>query len=260
MKAVRLCLRILTFAVLAASSTWLFAQGTIRANVTGGGGSGKCTFEIRTGGVAEVEIRGDQGRVRPLSGGPASWVRLKCNQPLPMRPNNFRFQGIDGRGRQTLVRNPNSNNGIAVVRIEDNRGGMQGYTGDIMWNGGSGTWNGNGWGGGGNNGNWNGDNNGNNGNWNGNNNGNWSNNVVSNCQRNIRNQISSKYNGSVSFNGNPSQKKGGSFVMVEGSARVQARNQWGNINYHCTMHTNGNVADATYNLTGGNLPGTPQPR
>ena len=238
---VRLCWFILS--ALALSPTWLLAQGTIQANVTGGGGGGKCTFEIRTGGVAEVEIRGNQGRVRPVSGGPATWVRLKCNQPLPMRPNNFRFKGIDGRGRQTLVRDPNSNNGIAVVRIEDNRGGMQGYTGDILWNGGSGTWNGPGW------------NNG--GNWNG---SNWSKNVVSNCQRNIRNQISSRYGGSVNFNGKPSQNKAGSFVMVDGNARVQARNSWGNINYHCTMHPNGNVADSKYNVVGGNLPGTPQPR
>lgn len=235
-------------AFFACFSAPLLAQGTIQANVTGGGGSGKCTFEIRTGGVAEVDIRGSQGRVRPISGGPAQWVRLKCNQPLPMRPNNFRFKGIDGRGKQTLIRDPNSNNGIAVINIQDNRGGMQGYTGDIMWNGGSGTWvgsgwnSGPGWGGG------------------GNNNGNWSKNLVPNCQSAIRNQVSSRYGGSVAFNGQPSVSPAASFVMVDGSARVQARNQSGNINYHCTMHPNGNVADSNINVVGGNLPGTPQPR
>jgi hypothetical protein len=235
-------LGLLSLLVVAILPAVAFAQGTIQAQITGGGGSGKCTFEIRTGGVAEVEIRGNQGRVRAVSGGPAQWVRLKCNQPLPMRPNNFRFKGIDGRGRQTLVRDPNSNNGIAVVRIEDNRGSMQGYTGDITWNGGSGTWNGSGWN-------------------NGGNNNNWSNNVVSNCQRVIRNQVASRYNGSVNFNGQPSQNKAGSFVMVNGNARVQAKNnQWGSINYHCTMHPNGNVADSNFNVTNGNLPGTPQPR
>jgi len=56
---------------------------------------------------------------------------------LPTNPNNFRFAGVDGRGKQYLVQNPNSNNGVAVIRIEDNRGSMHGYTGDIMWNGGS---------------------------------------------------------------------------------------------------------------------------
>ena len=120
---------------------------------------------------------------------------------------------------------------------------MQGYTGDIMWNGGSGNSNGPGWNNGGNNG------------------GNSGNNVVSNCQRTIRNQVSSKYNASVTFNGLPTQSRGGSSVMVDGRARVQARNnQWGNINYHCTMHPNGNVADSNFNVTNGNLPGTPQPR
>ncbi len=245
MKSYKGGLGLLSLLVVATFPAVAFAQGTIQAQVTGGNGSGKCTFEIRTGGTAEVEIRGSQGRVRSISGGPAQWVRLKCNQPLPMRPYSFRFKGIDGRGRQTLVRDPNSNNGIAVVRIEDNRGGMQGYTGDILWNGGSGSWNGGGWNGGGGNGN----------------NGNWSNNVVPNCQRAIRNQVSSRYGGSVSFNGQPSQKKGGSFVMVDGRARVQARNnQSGNIDYHCTMHPNGNVADSNFNVTNGNLPGTPQPR
>ncbi len=258
MKANQIWLRLFALCALASCSTSLFAQGSIQAQVTGGGGSGKCTFEIRTGGTAEVEIRGTQGRVRPISGGPAQWVRLKCNQPLPTRPNSFRFQGIDGRGRQTLVRDPNSNNGTAVVRIEDNRGSMQGYTGDIMWNGGSGNGNGNGngWNNGGG---WDGNNGGNNG---GNNNGsNWSNNIVSNCQRAIRTQVASRYNGNVNFNGQPSQNRGGSFVMVAGNARVQAKNnQWGNINYRCTMHPNGNVADAGFDVTNGNLPGTPQPR
>src|SRR5579885_3412090 len=100
------CFGLLSLFVVAMLSPIAAAQGTIQAQVTRGSGSGKCTFEIRTGGVAEVEIRGNQGRVRPISGGPAQWVRLKCNQPLPMRPNKFRFQGIDGRGRQTLVRDP----------------------------------------------------------------------------------------------------------------------------------------------------------
>jgi hypothetical protein len=115
------------------------AQGnSIHANIRGGGGDGKCTFEVEVGGVAEVEIRGDQGYVRTISGSPARWRRLDCNQPLPAAPNDFRFKGIDGRGRQDLVRDPNSNRGAAVIRIEDSKGGREGYTGDIMWRGGSG--------------------------------------------------------------------------------------------------------------------------
>jgi hypothetical protein len=49
-------------------------------------------------------------------------------------PANFRFSGVDGRGRQSLVQPP-ANGGPAVVRIEDPRGGTEGYTFDIEWNG-----------------------------------------------------------------------------------------------------------------------------
>lgn len=115
------------------------AEGqSIRANIRGGGGDGKCTFEVVVDGAAEVQIRGDQGSLRTISGEPARWVRLDCNQPLPSNPSDFRFQGIDGRGRQDLVRDPRNNRGTAVVRIEDPQGGSEGYTGDIMWRGGNG--------------------------------------------------------------------------------------------------------------------------
>jgi len=126
--------------MLALAALWIpAAEGqSIRANIRGGGGDGKCTFEVVVDGAAEVQIRGDQGSLRTLSGEPARWVRLDCNQPLPSNPSDFRFQGIDGRGRQDLVRDPRNNRGAAVVRIEDPKGGSEGYTGDIMWRGGNG--------------------------------------------------------------------------------------------------------------------------
>ncbi|MGH9697763.1 MAG: hypothetical protein ACRD5Z_26720, partial [Bryobacteraceae bacterium] len=132
-----------TIYILALAALWIPAaegQGgaSIRANIRGGGGDGKCTFEVVVDGAAEVQIRGDQGSLRTLSGAPARWVRLDCNQPLPSNPSDFRFQGIDGRGRQDLVRDPRNNRGSAVVRIEDPKGGSEGYTGDIMWRGGNG--------------------------------------------------------------------------------------------------------------------------
>ena len=109
---------------------------TIRATMTGGGGDGKCTFEVEVDGAAEVDIHGDQGTIRTLSGRPARWRRLECNQSLPNNPTDFRFRGIDGRGRQQLVRDPNSSGGVAVIRIEDQQGGAEAYTGDLQWRGG----------------------------------------------------------------------------------------------------------------------------
>jgi hypothetical protein len=51
---------------------------------------------------------------------------------MPANPSNFRLQGIDGRGRQTLIRDP-QNGGVAVVQIEDRDNGAEGYTFDILW-------------------------------------------------------------------------------------------------------------------------------
>ena len=86
----------------------------------GGGDRGKCTIEVVVDGIAEVEIRGDQGSIQNIAGQPAQWRRFQCSAPLPRNPGEFRFQGIDGRGRQNLVRDPR-NGGVAVVRIEDPR-------------------------------------------------------------------------------------------------------------------------------------------
>jgi hypothetical protein len=112
---------------------------SIRATITGGDANadGKCTFEVVVDGSAEVEIRGDIGNIRQISGQAASWRRLTCNQPLPNNPGNFRFKGIDGRGEQTLARDPNSSGGVAVIRINDPKGGSHAYTGDIEWKGGN---------------------------------------------------------------------------------------------------------------------------
>ena len=118
-------------------TTPIFAQrvDSYRAQIRGGGDHGKCTIEVVVDGVAEIEIQGDQGRMRTLSGSPSTWRRMDCNQPLPPNPPDFRFSGVDGRGRQTLLRDPSNNRGVAVVRIEDPDGGREGYKFDIEWGG-----------------------------------------------------------------------------------------------------------------------------
>ena len=105
-----------------------------RASITGGGDRdrGKCTIEVVVDGAAEVEIRGDRALLRNLEGQPPYWRRFVCNAPMPQYPVGFRFAGIDGRGRQTLIRAPQGG-GPAVIRIEDPQSGSEGYTFDIMW-------------------------------------------------------------------------------------------------------------------------------
>jgi hypothetical protein len=109
-----------------------------RATIRGGGdgNGGKCTIEVVVDGAAEVDVRGDNAMLRNLRGQPAQWRRFECSSPMPPNPANFRFKGIDGRGRQSLVRDPRQGGG-AVVEIDDPDNGSEGYTFDLIWGGGS---------------------------------------------------------------------------------------------------------------------------
>ena len=105
-----------------------------RANVVNGGNpnGGKCTIEVVVDGSAEIEIRGDSATLRNTGGQPPQWRRFECTGSMPVNPSNFRFAGVDGRGRQILARDPRGGNG-ALVRIEDSGGGAEGYTFDLYW-------------------------------------------------------------------------------------------------------------------------------
>lgn len=127
----------LAIPVLLATAAGLTAQNsTMRASFTGGGGDrGKCTIEVLVDDVAEIEVSGDTARLHTLAGRPAQFRRFVCNGPMPRNPGEFRFRGVDGRGRQTLVRDPGDGRGLAVIRIEDPDGGAEGYTFDLEWRG-----------------------------------------------------------------------------------------------------------------------------
>jgi hypothetical protein len=105
-----------------------------RADITGGGepNRGKCTIEVVVDGAAQVEIRGESAQLRNVEGQPPQWRRFVCNAPMPLNPAGFRFAGVDGRGRQTLVRAPGGG-APAIIRIEDPQNGTEGYTFDIFW-------------------------------------------------------------------------------------------------------------------------------
>ena len=117
------------------SSAVALAQAQQRQASIRGGGSpdqGKCTIEVVVDGAAEVQIQGATATLRTISGQPAQWRRFECSSAMPPNPANFRFSGVDGRGRQQLARDP-GNGGVAVVRIEDPDNGSEGYTFDITW-------------------------------------------------------------------------------------------------------------------------------
>ena len=125
---------VLTWVIGGVAGSLAGAQpNSFRAAIRGAGGpEGKCTIEVVVDGAAEIEVRGDTAVLHNLFGQPAQWRRFVCNRPMPPRMADFRFQGIDGRGSQTLVRDP-QRSGAAVVRIEDPQGGSEGYTFDLIW-------------------------------------------------------------------------------------------------------------------------------
>jgi len=107
-----------------------------RASVSGGGRSdgGNCRVEVSVDGAAEVEIRGMNATLRNLSGQAPQWRQFECSGVIPANPSNFRFNGVDGRGRQELVRSP-QNGGVTIVRIQDPDGGSDNYAFDLAWGG-----------------------------------------------------------------------------------------------------------------------------
>lgn len=128
----------LIFGMLSVTGLWAQRITDRRTgDIRGGDGDGKCTIEVVVDGVADVEVRGRDLTIRTLNGAPSTIRRFQCNQEMPANPYEFRFKGIDGRGRQDLVRQP-ANGRPAVIRIEDSKGGNEGYTFDIFWRGGGG--------------------------------------------------------------------------------------------------------------------------
>src|SRR4051812_29196509 len=129
----------LLFCAAVAAAVPAFSQDTMRAIVRGNGNGdhGKCTIEVNVDSVAVVEVRGDTARIRTLQGEPSQFRRFECDSIIPRNPSDFRFKGIDGRGQMTLISDPRES-GVAAIRIEDPKGGREGYTFDLEWRGGSG--------------------------------------------------------------------------------------------------------------------------
>ncbi len=104
-----------------------------RATITGGGGNGRCTIEVRVDHAAEVEISGDLGLLTTTAGQAADWRRFQCNAPPPHRPDDFRFVRVAGRGAFRLTQDPRSTGGRAVIQITDPQAGRANYTFDLEW-------------------------------------------------------------------------------------------------------------------------------
>jgi hypothetical protein len=99
-------------------------------------GDGWCRISVRIDDHADVELWGEQLRIRPISGAPGRNQGSQCNAPLPASGviRDFRFRNIEGRGEARLLEGPTPQNGyVAVVNVRDPRGGAARYTFELTW-------------------------------------------------------------------------------------------------------------------------------
>lgn len=117
---------------------------------------GYCAIRVYVDDVVIIHTRGGRVAFETVRGQRARDVGTECSQPLPNGTalSDFRFRGIDGRGRVELLEEPDrQNRWTAIVRIEDTKGGGQEHHFRLTWRNlrpGSGGDDWGGWGGGGN--------------------------------------------------------------------------------------------------------------
>ncbi|MBE0656783.1 MAG: hypothetical protein IH602_03780 [Bryobacteraceae bacterium] len=98
--------------------------------------NGYCVVRLRVDDEVVVHIRGNRLGFETVRGREAHDEGSECSQPMPRGSalDNFRFRGVDGRGRVDLAEAPDSGNRFtARVRIQDSKGGDEGYTFRVQW-------------------------------------------------------------------------------------------------------------------------------
>lgn len=115
---------------------------SISPRITGGDSqSGRCIIRIMVDDTVNVRIGNGQIRVETLAGRPTRDDGSECSAMLRNGRNlsDFRFRGRDGRGEVRLQSDPRQDpRGEAVIYIRDPKGGDEGYTFEVSWQGDSG--------------------------------------------------------------------------------------------------------------------------
>lgn len=115
---------------------------------------GYCAIRVWVDDLVIIHTRGGKVAFETVRGQRARDAGTECSQPLPSGDAlaDFRWRGIDGRGRVELLEEPDRRNRFtAIVRIEDTKGGGQEHHFRLTWrnlrpgSGGASDWGG--WGG-----------------------------------------------------------------------------------------------------------------
>ncbi len=97
-------------------------------------GPGSMTWSGRVDDYVELRIQGTRVWSNERQGAPTLRERYNFSSPLPRADVRVSVKKRDGRGRVSLIQQPNRSNGyVAVVLIDDDKGGADDYRVELKW-------------------------------------------------------------------------------------------------------------------------------
>ena len=97
-------------------------------------GPGTMTWRGRVDDYVELNIQGDRVRSREREGSQTLNERVSFSNPLPRANVTVSVRKLNGRGRVSVVQQPNqSNNYIAIIKIDDDKSGADDYEIEVAW-------------------------------------------------------------------------------------------------------------------------------
>jgi hypothetical protein len=97
-------------------------------------GPGTMTWRGRVDDYVELNIQGNRVRSREREGSQTINEQVSFSNPLPRADVAVSVRKRNGRGRVSVVQQPNqSNNYTAIVKIDDEKGGADDYEIEMEW-------------------------------------------------------------------------------------------------------------------------------
>jgi hypothetical protein len=92
------------------------------------------TWRGRVDDYVELNIQGNRVRSREREGSQTLNEQVSFSNPLPRADVSVSVRKRSGRGRVSVVQQPNpSNNYTAIVKIDDEKGGADDYEIEMEW-------------------------------------------------------------------------------------------------------------------------------
>jgi hypothetical protein len=97
-------------------------------------GTGSMTWRGRVDDYVELNIQGNRVRSREREGAQTTNEQVSFSNPLPRANVKVEVRKRNGRGRVSVVQQPNQgNNYTAIVKIDDDQGGADDYEIEMEW-------------------------------------------------------------------------------------------------------------------------------